>query len=87
MNIVVHIDRLVLDGVALAPHEHARLQAALQDELGRLLAEGGIGADFRAGGARPMLRGGSVEVGAAGNGAELGAQIAQAVYGGIGVQE
>lgn len=66
MNIHLHIDRLVLDGIALAPRERARLQAALEQELRRLLA-GGLTLPDGAGGSLANLRGQSVRRGRAGD--------------------
>lgn len=86
MNIVLHIERVILDGVSLAPHERPLLQAALEAELGRLLAEGGLGNAFQTGGAVPRLAGGTVEHGADRTPANLGESVARAVYAGLGDQ-
>lgn len=84
MNINLHIDRLVLEGIDLDPAQLPALQAAVEAELGRLLAEGGVGADFAGGGAVPSVRAGGFEMGGDRNPRQLGAQIARSVYGGIG---
>ena len=80
----LHVERLVLDGLALAPGEEPALQAALEAELTRLLAEGGLAPHLLAGGARPYARGGMVRAAGSGDPTGLGQQIARAVYGGIG---
>ena len=49
MNILVHIDRLVLEGFELAPAQRRHLQAALQAELGDLLSSGGLRGEFASG--------------------------------------
>jgi hypothetical protein len=84
MNIELHIERLVLEGVELAPGQGRLLQAAVEAELVRLLGSGGI--------ARPLVHGAALsrvnadaiqmtnEAGAAG----LGTQIAASIYSGIG---
>jgi hypothetical protein len=38
MNLNLHIERLVLDGLSVANHEAALVQTAVEAELGRLLA-------------------------------------------------
>lgn len=84
MNIVVHIDRIVLDGVSITPQQRAQLHAAIEAELGRLLAEGGITGDLAVGGAVPSIDAGSIAPEADATGGGLGTGIARAVYGGIG---
>jgi hypothetical protein len=84
MNVNLHIDRLILDGIDLDPAQRPALQAAVEAELGRLLSEGGVGADFAGGGAVPSVKAGGFEMGGDGNPQQLGAQIARSVYGGIG---
>jgi hypothetical protein len=83
----VHVERLVLDGLAVAPGERPALQAAVEAELARLLAEGGLASHLQAGGAQPYARGGMVRAAQGGDPAALGRQIARAVYGGIGSRE
>jgi hypothetical protein len=84
MNIRLHIDRLILDGVFLSPRERPHLQAAVEKELGRLLAERGIGVGLENGVALDAVRGGAVQLPQNPSGKGLGKQVAQAVYGGIG---
>jgi len=90
MNIQLHIERLILDGVALQNGQGAQLQAAVEAELARLLLAGGLNAELRAGGALPWLRGGDIQLTGDGSRAsdsmpaQLGQQIAQAVHRGIG---
>jgi len=81
----VTIDRLVLEGIDLPSTAGPRLAAGVAAELGRLLAEGGLSSDASAGGVRRAVRGGAVELGAgAADPAALAAQIAGAIYGGLG---
>ncbi|HVT57260.1 MAG TPA: hypothetical protein VHR45_02580 [Thermoanaerobaculia bacterium] len=84
MNVRLHIERLVLDGIAVEPGHWPVLLAALEGELGRLLARGGVGPGLAAGGAVPSLKAGGFQIGGEGNPRQLGKQIAGAVYGGIG---
>ena len=81
MNIQVHIERLVLDGVPLARGQEATLQATVETELTRLLAEGGPLA--LTGGAVPVLNGGTMALADGANAHQVGRGVAQAVYGGI----
>ena len=84
MNINVHIERLILDGVALGAGEGPRLKAAVEMELGRLLGERGMANGLASDVAVDSVRGGAVQLGRDVGGAGLGKQVAQAVYGGIG---
>jgi hypothetical protein len=86
MNVNLHIERLILDGIDVEPAHRPVLQAALEAELARLLAQGGVGPGLAAGGAVPALRGDGFQLsgGAGGNPRQLGRQIARAVHGGIG---
>lgn len=84
MNIQVHIERLILDGIALSAAERPRLQAAVETELGRLLVEQGIASGLESGIALDSVRGGAVQLQPEARGTGLGKQVAQAVYGGIG---
>jgi hypothetical protein len=82
MKIHLHIERLVLDGVAL--DQPGVLRRALEQELTGRLMEGGLSPELRPGGAVPSVRGGAIELGQGSNPARLGTQIAGAVYRGIG---
>jgi hypothetical protein len=82
-TIALHIERLVLDGFALGPGQERLVRAALEAELGRLLAAGGLAAGLAGGGAVPALRVAPLRA-AGGDAAGLGRQVARAVYGGLG---
>jgi hypothetical protein len=84
MDIRVHIERLVIDEALIGNGDRAALQAAVATELTQLLAAQGLGAAWRAGGAVPTVRGGTVEPAAGQDPARLGQQVAQAVYRRIG---
>ena len=84
MNILVHIDRLVLEGFELAPAQRRHLQAALQVELRDLLSSGGLRAEFASGIAVPSVQAEAINVPRPGDPARLGRRIARAVYSGIG---
>jgi hypothetical protein len=84
MNIVVHIERLILDGLPIGSGQGMLVQAALESELSRLLAEGGLASNLQSGGAFANVRASSISPAAGDHPTRLGQQIAQSVYGGIG---
>ena len=84
MNIQLHIERLVLDGLPLERGQGPALQAAVEAELARLLTENGLAESLAQGGAMRSLRGGDIQLAAGGSPTEMGTRIAGAVYGGIG---
>ena len=83
MNINLHIERLVLDGVNIAPGQRHLLQTSVETELTRLLTDGGLAPGLAQGTALPRLSTSGILL-AGNNPTQLGRQIAQSVYGGIG---
>jgi hypothetical protein len=85
MKIHLHIERVVLDGVAV---DRPRiLRRALERELTSRLKEGGLSPELRSGGAIPRASGGGIELDKSSNSTKLGAQIASAVHRGIGARK
>ena len=84
MNIEVRIDRLVLEGIDVPHAQRPLLRAAVEGELARLLAAGGLEPGLQAGGALPSLPGGEIRLINDGTPKQLGTQIARSVYRGIG---
>ena len=84
MNINLHIERLILDGLPITRGQGPLVQAAVETELARLLTERGITSGLQSGGAMPSVRAGGIQLTAENNPTQMGQQIAQAVYGGIG---
>lgn len=80
MSIHLHIERLVLDGFALDPAHGPAVQAAVQAELARLLAEQGVGDGWRQGGALAYARGADFAAPAAPGPEPLGRAIGGAVH-------
>ena len=80
--IKVHIERLVLEGLPVERRQGPLVQAAVQAELSRLLAQGGLGPELAAGGAVPSVPAESIRLGG-GSPAQMGRQIARSVYGGM----
>jgi hypothetical protein len=84
MNITVHIERLILDGIVL-PHRHRPVvQAAMEEELARLLARDGLSIDFQQSHVQQRVLAGVLEVNDTDEPVVLGRNIARAVYKGIG---
>ena len=86
MNVRLHIDRLVLDGIDVGPADRPRLQAAVEQELARLIAAGGISPELAGGVALPSVRAPQITLAPDAKSAQLGTAIAGAVYGGVGGQ-
>lgn len=86
MNIELHIERLVLDGLQVEYGGHADLQAAVEAELTRLLVANGLRADLLSGGAVRSLGGGEIRLTSQTPPARLGNHIAQAVHRVIGAE-
>ena len=84
MNIELHIERLILDGLPLTRREGALVQAAVETELARLLQAGGLASGLAGGGLTPRLHAAPVTLTAGAEPAALGAQIARSVYGSLG---
>jgi hypothetical protein len=78
MNIKVSIERLILDGLPVNRTQGALVQVAVETELTRLLAERGL--THSSIGAVPHLSANSIQVTRDGNPAQLGHEIAQAIY-------
>jgi hypothetical protein len=84
MNLNIHIERLVLDGLPLERNQGPLVQAAVEAELSRLLSENGLAADLQAGVALPSVNASGIQVAPGNSPAQVGRQIAQSIYGGIG---
>ena len=84
MNIHVHIERLILDGLPVERSQGLLVRAAVEQELTRLLAAHGLSDELRLGGALPRVKGDALSIGRETHPARLGRQIARALYAGIG---
>lgn len=83
MNVHLHIDHLVLDGLPVDAGQGEVVQAAVQAELTRLLVSSDLAPGLRSGGARPSVRSENIHLTGDETPTTLGQQIGQAVYGGI----
>lgn len=82
MNVRLHIERLVIDGLDVPFGARGLLGGALERELAQLIARGGLSRVLAAGGALPSL--GTPQIEASAAPAQLGQAVARAVYGGLG---
>jgi hypothetical protein len=87
VNIELYIERLILDGLPIERRQRADVEAAVETELTRLLTENGLGAEWLTVGAIPVLRAEAIQLTNKVGATQLGGQIAQAVYGGIGAEQ
>jgi hypothetical protein len=83
MKINVHIERLVLEGLAVRSHDSPRVNSALTRELERLIGAHGAFSALRSGGAVPALRADTLRMERCGSPVRLGTEIARAVHGGL----
>lgn len=83
MNINLHIERLVLDGIDLTPDQQQLLQASITSELTLLLSNGGLAPHLVEGITLARLSTNGIQL-TGNNPTQLGQQIARSVYGGIG---
>ena len=81
MNVRLRIEELMLDG--FPPGDRYRIAAAVEAELTRLFTDRGVPPDLASGAAIPALDGGSFDVSPDARPDRIGAQVAQAVYGGL----
>lgn len=83
MNINLHIDRVVLDGLRLDDAQQKVLQATIEYELLGLIKDQGLGGELIGGGARPSVAADGIQLQRGYSSMQLGRQIAQSVYGGL----
>jgi hypothetical protein len=76
-----HIEELVLHG--FEGRDRAAIQAAIQQELSRLLTAQGIPLSWEQGGEVGAIDGGSFDLPAGAKSEFVGTQIAQSIYGGF----
>jgi len=84
MNVRLHIERLIFDGLPVSEASLPHVQAAVVAELTELIAHGGVAVGLNGTREVPSLRAGDLQVTAGIDDAGLGRQIAGALFGGIG---
>ena len=82
MDINLHIQRLVLDGVDIAPGQNDLLQASVTNELTQLFNSGGLASNLIGGSSLSGVATNSIQL-SDGAPQSLGQQTALSVYGGI----
>ena len=80
MNITIHIDRLVLDGLPLERSAGSMVQAGLEKELARLLGDHGLQSGWQQGGAVAALSAPSIALGPSAKPFEIGEAVGQAIH-------
>jgi len=83
MNINLHIERLILDGLPFEAKHRAMLQSAIETELARLLTQNNVAANWQSGGAVPRVLADVIQLTTQSSPAQLGQQIAGSIYGSI----
>jgi hypothetical protein len=83
MRIDLHIERLVLDGLAVTAADAQRVRTAMEDEVTRLLAEA-LNPAFATGGAVPRIAAPQISLGPRERPDGIGRAVARSVHRGIG---
>ena len=83
MNIELHIERLVLEGIDAPPGRGGQLREGVSAELSRLLRDGGLAGPVLQAGAVARLRAPAVTVPADRAPADLGRHLGGAIYKGL----
>ncbi len=83
MNVHVHIERLVLDGLPLQPAQAPAVQSAVEAELARLLTADGLPPDLQRGGGRSGTRAADVALPPTTAPDHLGTRLGKAIHEGM----
>jgi hypothetical protein len=83
MNIIVRIERLILDGVNIPPSQRHLLRASAETEIARLFADGEVSPNLSEGVIPPHFSASTIQLAVGNDSVQLGRQIAQAVSGGF----
>jgi hypothetical protein len=84
LKILVHIERLNLEGVSFTPAERRSFASSLESELSRLVTAGGIAAALQQGAALPAVSVPDVQLNRSFTASRAGVQVAHALYAGFG---
>lgn len=85
MEFNLHIERLVLDGLDIAPSQGDLLQTSVIRELTQLFNRGGLATNLVAGASLNRVKTNNIQVSGE-KPQSLGQKISQSVYGGIGYE-
>ncbi len=80
MNINLHIERLILDGLPVEARDSALVQAAVEAELGRLLSERGIPSDLQTDVNQARIPAPTLRLNSSFHAKEIGTQIGAGIY-------
>ena len=83
MNINVHIERLVVEGMARSAAHPEQLQQAVEAELRLLFQDGKIGIQLRRGISLPRIEAASLEGKGSIGSRDLGCRIARSLHAGL----
>ncbi len=83
MNVHLHIDHLVLDGLPVEAGQGELVQAAVQVELTRLLTDAVLAPGLHTGGARPLMPSEDIHLTGNDTPTTLGQQIGRVIHRGI----
>lgn len=83
MNINLHIERLILDGLPLEARDSTALRAAVEVELAQLLSQNTDMLNWQSSGAMSSMRADAIQLTVQSNPGQIGRQIAGSIYGGI----
>jgi hypothetical protein len=86
MSINLHIERLILEGLPASDTQRPLIGAAVETELVRLLATGGLGPSLQSSALWPSLPANAIQL-IVNEPAQVGQQIAQAIFKGIGPEQ
>jgi len=84
VNVNLHIKRLILDGLPVSSLQGAAVRSALERELARLLARGGLAGQWGAGGAVARLSVQQFNLAPGARPDAIGQHIARSLHRGIG---
>ena len=84
MNVNLHIERLILDGLPVSSLQGAAVRNALERELARVLAQGGLPGQWDGGGAVPRLPVQQFNLAPGERPDAIGRHIARSLHRGIG---
>lgn len=82
--VILHIERLILDGISIPQRHRSLVQAAIEQELARLIETGGIAATLHTSGALQRVPAGVLKMDESDEPRRLAEKIARAIYEGIG---
>ena len=80
MNITIHIERLVLEGLPVTSHDARVVQAAVEEQLAQLFSRPDTIPEFQVTSAGSLLRSGSIQMSPDSGPVRTGEQIARAIH-------